>query len=87
MTVAIIGLIAAIYEFAARDLGGEKGIEAKLDISITEQGKFTQSANQLPALDGGRHVGDLKVTPWTLTQQEEFVVGLLQRWIKYHAQN
>jgi hypothetical protein len=77
----------SIYEFAKRDLGGKEGIEAKLDISPTEQKKFTQSANWLPAEDGGRHVGDQKLTPWTLTQQEEFVTDLLQRWINYRAKN
>lgn len=70
-----------IYEYALRDLGGQEGITAALNISGNQQTKLRQSANNLSPLDGGRHVSEQKQAPWTLAEQQAFSADLLRRWI------
>ncbi len=74
-----------IHEYAKRDLGGEQGIAATLGISAKEQGRLTQSANNLSPLEGGRHVAERNLVPWALEEQKEFAAELLRRWIGHLA--
>jgi hypothetical protein len=72
-----------IYDYAKRDLDGSKGITARLGISGNQQGDFTQSANHLSPLEGGRHLKPQLAAPWTLAEQQEFIADMLRRWIAY----
>jgi hypothetical protein len=74
-----------IHEYAEHDLGGKKGITAKLGISGNQQDNLTQSANNLSPLEGGRHAKGQKGGPWTVEKQEEFTTDMLRRWITHHA--
>jgi hypothetical protein len=74
-----------IHEYAEHDLGGKKGITAKLGISGKQQDNLTQSANNLSPLAGGRHARGQKAAPWTLKEQEEFTADMLRRWISHLA--
>jgi hypothetical protein len=74
-----------IHEYAARDLGGVKGITAALGITRNQQQRLTQSANNLSPMNGGRHIGEHNRAPWTLEQQREFAAELLRRWILHLA--
>jgi hypothetical protein len=74
-----------IHEYAEHDLGGKKGITARLGISGKQQDKLTQSANNLSPLEGGRHATGQKGVPWTLEEQREFTADMLRRWISHLA--
>jgi hypothetical protein len=72
-----------IHEYAARDLGGARGITAALGITGNQQARLAQSANNLSPMDGGRHVGEHKKTPQL--RAEEIEIGSLKcassRWL------
>jgi hypothetical protein len=70
-----------IYEFAEAEFGGSTGIGGKLGILEASQERFTRSANNLPAVDGGRHATNNSNAPMDLAAMDDFIRGLLQAWV------
>lgn len=70
-----------IHEYAQRDLGGTKGIAAKLGLSESSQRRLTSAANNLSPLEGGRHATGQIEAAMTLDEQAAYVGRLIRSWI------
>lgn len=75
-----------VYEYAENELGGNKGIRSELGISVKKLEKFTNSANNLSAIEGGRHADKPTIAKMDVREQIEFTATLLKKWIEYRAQ-
>jgi hypothetical protein len=57
-------------------------VEAELGIPVADQLTFKQSANNWPALQGGRHAEGRHPAAMDLDQQRKFSADLLRRWVE-----
>jgi hypothetical protein len=70
-----------IYEYAVKEFAGSKALVASLNISNNDIDRFTQSANNLAPINGGRHVKETGRAPWKLEDQQTYISTLLRKWI------
>lgn len=73
-----------IHQYATMEFGSKKQVAQALGISINEQDRLTQSASNLPPLEGGRKARSTGAAPWDLSRQSDFIGELLRAWI-HHA--
>jgi hypothetical protein len=73
-----------IHEYARHEFGGTSGIAERLGISRRSQDRFTQLANNVSPLLGGRHATKGGITPTPPGVPRGFIADLLQRWITQH---
>ena len=76
-----------VHEYARREFGDPRGIKGAIGISLSAQGRLTNSANNLSPLDGGRHATGGGSNLMTLAEQRELISELLRGWIETFAQN
>jgi hypothetical protein len=70
-----------IQELAEHEFGGEKGVRDNLGVSMKEQRRLKQSANNLSPFEGGRHAMSTGPAPMMLDDQREYTAKLLRAWI------
>ncbi|WP_157368267.1 hypothetical protein [Alloactinosynnema sp. L-07] len=74
-----------IYEYAEKEFGGKDGIRGSIGLSAGDQKRLTSSANNLPALHGGRHAELGGHFTLDMHQLRSLASKLLRNWIESHA--